>query len=463
MKELSDKRTIPDTSPGEKSAAMPGTASAGAPWISLLVWVSRILVGATFIVSGVSKAIDVWGGFYKLCEYEAVWGLEISHSITVAASFALCIWETLLGVMLLLGCFRRAVCWGLLATMAVMLPLSLYIYIFTPVADCGCFGDFIVLSNPATFYKNVLLTAAIIFLIPYNRKVVALISPYLQWIGAIAVVLYTLAVALIGYHIQPMCDFRAFPVGSSLADGVEAARETPDIEDFSFIYEKDGVRQEFSSDSLPDDSWTFVDRRLLQEPSVGENDASPDLLTLYNEMGEEPQEPAISDSGEQMLVLIPDPRRIDISSTSTINAINRHLQLTGGSVAGIIGGGRRDLLAWRDLSMAEYPLFLADPLQIKALARGDVALVLLHDGKVVWKRTAASIDSETLEQNLETRPLDQWAPPAVRTFKGLTTILVVILIFIIFADGLRRGVRLAFRRRNKHRQFTAQNQKSANK
>lgn len=46
-------------------------------WIALLVWMLRILIGGTFVVSGLSKAIDVWGGMYKIQEYFTVWGLDI--------------------------------------------------------------------------------------------------------------------------------------------------------------------------------------------------------------------------------------------------------------------------------------------------------------------------------------------------------------------------------------------------
>jgi len=34
-----------------------------------------------------------------------------------------------------------------LAFMLVMTPLTLYIAIYNPVTDCGCFGDALVISN----------------------------------------------------------------------------------------------------------------------------------------------------------------------------------------------------------------------------------------------------------------------------------------------------------------------------
>ena len=34
-----------------------------------LVWIFRLIVGATFVLSGFTKSIDVWGSYYKIAEY----------------------------------------------------------------------------------------------------------------------------------------------------------------------------------------------------------------------------------------------------------------------------------------------------------------------------------------------------------------------------------------------------------
>ncbi len=427
-----------------ESYASPAPTDAPAPspelsaWIKLLVWICRIVVGGTFIASGVAKCIDVWGVFYKISDYEAAWGIDVPRSITLAGAYALSLWEGLLGFMLLLGCYRRGAVWLLLATMGVMLPLSIYIYLYNPVADCGCFGDMIVISNSATFYKNILLTGALIFLVPYNKRVLPLISRYLQWVAGAAVTLYLLAVAVLGYSIQPLIDFRAFPEGTMLAESDDD--DAPDAaQEYEFIYERDGRTEVFTVDSLPDESWTFVDRR----PAGGGTEThatTHDNLVLYDSEGDDATAEAISPRGEQILVLIPDIDRIDISFTSYLNALYRHLRDTGGSMAAVLATDHAEqgIALWRDLAMAEYPIYTADPTQIKALARGHVALVYLRDGRVVWKRTAASVDGETLIADMQSKPLDSWRFDGRYLFASLSWALAIILIFIIFADAIRR-------------------------
>ena len=121
------------------------------------VWLLRILIGATFIMSGFVKGIDPWGSVIKISEYFTVWGWDVPRSLVTCAAFALGAYEFVWGFMVLLGCYRRAAVWLLSAMMAVMLPLTLYIALYSPVDDCGFFGDFLLCSNTATFDNNIFI------------------------------------------------------------------------------------------------------------------------------------------------------------------------------------------------------------------------------------------------------------------------------------------------------------------
>ena len=163
-------------------------------YLTLVVWLLRILVGATFAMSGFVKAIDLWGFTFKIEEYFLAWDMSLPHSLYVMAALAMSVGEFILGAMLLIGSYRKSTPWLLLSVMALMLPLSLYIFIANPVADCGCFGDFWVLSNGATFFKSIIITAAIILLIPLNKQVKGVFNPYTQWLPAVATLFYIIAI-----------------------------------------------------------------------------------------------------------------------------------------------------------------------------------------------------------------------------------------------------------------------------
>ena len=79
----------------------------GARTTAIIVWTLRVIVGAIFIFSGWVKAVDIWGGTYKIGEYLNVWHIALPDSVTALSAGALAMAEFTVGVMLLLGCFRR--------------------------------------------------------------------------------------------------------------------------------------------------------------------------------------------------------------------------------------------------------------------------------------------------------------------------------------------------------------------
>lgn len=285
------------------------------------VWLFRILTGATFIVSGLSKMIDVWGFVYKIEQYLAVWEMPQPRSLVLAVAMALSGIEFLLGFFMATGCYKRTSAWLMSLIMLGMLPLTLYIWIADPVSDCGCFGDFLVISNFATFLKNVALAAMLVYLLFNNHKVSGMFTAYSQWLVAFVAFLYILAIGLFGYHVQPLIDFRPYKVGTPLlGDDSPADAE----EQFVFIYEKGGERHEFGEDELPDSTWTFVDRK-----EAGNMARDERAFAVFDGDDDVTAEVLAPDS-LQVLLLIPELDNIDVSSTYLINEMNRYVESRGG-------------------------------------------------------------------------------------------------------------------------------------
>lgn len=404
------------------------------PW---LVWVLRIVVGATFIVSGLAKNIDIWGFAYKIEEYFIVWGFDLPHTLYVIAAMALSTAELVLGAMLLLGCYKRTSAWLLLAIMCGMLPLSLYIYMVSPVADCGCFGDFLIISNGSTFLKNIFLTLALIYLSVFNRKVPGLYDPYWQWIVATLCFVFSVAVSLWGYNVQPLIDFRSFPVGTELI----ADEEKEDDVAFEFVYEKNGVVETFSEDNLPDSTWTFVDRRLIS----GEiNDAT--MLALMTPDGEDATDEAIAKVGPQLIVTVPDARQAGISYTYAVNELSRTMDSIGGSLIEVVTLPEDEIERWKDLSNVSYEIYRADPIVLKELVRGVMGAVLIQDGIIVWKRTLSSIDLEKVSAIVaQTGSLDSLAIDGGKMLLTWSGLLVALLAVVLMVE---KSFMMLKRRRN---------------
>ena len=364
-------------------------------WGVLIVLLLRLVVGGVFAFSGFVKAIDPWGSVYKFGEYLSVFGFENFEWILLFLAVALATAEFMLGVFVLLGLYRRFAPAMLLVVMAVMIPLTGYLAITDKVVDCGCFGDAITLGNTATFVKNLLLLPAILYLCAFNHRVKNVYGFAVQWIVAFLTMAYAMAVAFAGYYYQPMLDFRPYPVGSRL---VQPTTNVNEGDNFVFIYEKNGERASFSIDSLPDDSWTFVDRAL--KPGVKSSDTASEGLLLTTIAGE-PVDSVIMASGEQLLFVFPDMAKVGISYTYLINEIYDYAQSHGVGVVGLTSATAEEVAGWNDLSMASYKLYNVDDSELKMLARGNPAVVYLKDGIVEWKRTLQSISMDLITSNSE--------------------------------------------------------------
>lgn len=351
------------------------------------VWGLRLLIGAVFILSGLTKMIDLWGFVFKLEQYLSVWDIAVPRSLVLIGAMGVSAYEFILGVMLATGSFRRVTPPLLLLSMVVMLPLTGYIALYDPVDDCGCFGDFLKISNSATFIKNIFITAALIYLCRNNVKARCRIyQPAAQWAPAILSFLYIIVIGLVGYNVQPLVDFRQFPVGADLL----GRDSEEDVSMPVFIYEKDGRQEQFQADALPDDQWTYVDRI--------DGTVSTKSLVIYSPDGEdEVTDDVIEQSGEQLILVIPEPARADISYTYVINELYQAISDHGGSMIALLAAGQDGINRWLDMSMAAYPCYSVEDTQLKELARGVMSLVYLNDGKVMWKRTVSSIDIGTIE------------------------------------------------------------------
>lgn len=375
--------------------------------IKLITWTIRILVGAVFIFSGFAKSVDPWGTLYKVQDYLAAMGLSLWPNLVLVGVFALCAVEFLLGAMLILGCLRRTTAVASTAMMCFMLPLTLWIAIANPVADCGCFGEAFTISNWTTFWKNVVLMAGAVWLLRNNRKAGCLISPSIQWLAIVASSLYVLALSLAGYYYQPLVDFRAYKVGTALIDDDD---ETADPE-YVYVYQKDGKQREFQeTDELPDESegWQFVERRALQGNSEKTADDGKNLRIWSVEDGEEDvTADVLYPEGDRLLLMMPDLGKVSPATTWQINSLYSWAKKNGIDMIAIVSGNPQQIAQWEDLAMPEYEIYTAEDTSIKEVVRGNPAVVFTRDGVVEWKSSLAALVTEDfMAPGVTTDPMD---------------------------------------------------------
>lgn len=410
-------------------------------WGKVAVWSLRLIVGSVFLLSGLVKEIDLWGFVFKLEEYLTVWDMRQPRSLVLIFAMGVSAYELVFGFLLAAGCYKRFAPWALTASMAVMLPLTAYIAFANPVSDCGCFGDFWIIDNDWTFIKNLVLTGLLVVLLIYNPRVrEGLFKPAIQWMVGALVTLYAIIVGLYGYNIQPMLDFRPFPPGTMLAQDFDEDVDYMPMP--GFIYEKDGERREFPADVIPDSTWTFVERT-GEEPE----DVLPPALTIYD--GEaDVTDLAISSEGLEILLVIPELRRADISYTYYLNELCEKADSAGIPMVALIGDTSRGIEMWKDISMASYPCYSVENTRLKELSRGIMSFVLLDSGRVVGKSTVSALaggDNQEQDALLTVEHLKTTDHSSV--FLWLSGIFASILFLLFLFQGLILALRASSRRR----------------
>lgn len=350
--------------------------------LSIIIRITQWALGLLFIFSGLMKGIDPVGTAIKIGEYATSFGIPLGEPLALVLSVLLNVFESLLGVVILSGMWRRISTLVLMVFMVPMTLLTLYIAVANPVADCGCFGDAVVISNGATFWKNVviLLLATLLFLFPTRlwRLCPESLSPAVLGVAALLLIYFNI------YPIRhlPVVDFRPYKVGSDLQTLTQAG--TDGEYDYRFVYEKDGEERTFTLEELEtlDSSWSYVRDAsiVLQEP---EDPAGVDLVLLDKDGTPVTPELATPD-GRALLYLTTDLRALSEGEVATGLQLQRE---TGEPVTLVMPHAfdelREPLLGERAVGFAEV-LFL-DRSTATTVVRSNPGLVVIDGGKIVRK------------------------------------------------------------------------------
>ena len=363
------------------------------PAYRLIASISRTLLGFVFIFSGVVKAIDPLGTVYKIEDYLKAFGGFFTELLPMAevAAWALIILELLLGVCMVLNIRTQWTAWVSLLFYLVMTPLTLYIALTNPVSDCGCFGDAVVLSNWQTFWKNVVLIILAIILVACRKHTRQLWSNWMEVVLAVLTIVAAVAFMTWTRLHLPLKDFRPYKVGNHLPTLMEYPEDAePDVYEYSFVYEKDGVEQTFTLENYPkgDSTWTFVrsNSKLIKkgyEPPIHD-------FEIINAEGEDLTWDILESEEPVTLVVMYDLKKADKKQMAkVVNLLGDEAMRQEGDEAGIYiltGSGTDDIINF----CLEYPalsdcICTCDPVTLKTIVRANPGAIVVQNGTVMDK------------------------------------------------------------------------------
>ncbi|ETZ24208.1 BT_3928 family protein [Pedobacter sp. V48] len=355
----------------------------------------RIFVGILFIFSGLIKANDPLGFGYKLQEYFEVFHMPFLSGMATGIAILLCVFEIVLGALLLFGFWRKQVTTGLLVVIIFFTFLTFVSAAFKVVTSCGCFGDAIPLTPWQSFTKDLVLLGMIIYLFK-NRDRINPVTESARWQSALfAIVLtFSLMFSQFTYSRLPILDFLPYKVGASLPDLMKIpAGGTPD--EYLIMYnmknketgetkvmsDKDYLKTEI----WKDDNWEIIgepESKLIKkgyEPKIKDLQITDASGTDYTkELIENPYYNLVivaynlKDSNEEGIAKL---NALALNATEQFNI--RSIMLTSSSA--------QDADAYSKRMKLFSEVFYADAVPLKSMVRANPGVLLLKNGVVINK------------------------------------------------------------------------------
>ena len=401
--------------------------------MKLLRAICRFAFGILFILSGFLKAIDPIGSALKIKEYLGAFHLGFLDFLSIPSGILLSTAEFLIGVAILKGLRIRLFSKIALGFISFFTLLTLVIFIFNPVSDCGCFGEAIHLSNKSTFIKNLFLLGAALLVWWQRERFHPIATPKIEW--GYLVAYGVLIIALQGYSLRniPQIDFGVYKAGTDL---IAAQQENQEREyETIFIYEKDGVQENFTLNNLPDSTWTYVDAHSYLVGGESE-DASVDFSFIDgdgNAVGNE----IVNTPGPVFFISIYNARALGQRAVEKIADLASQLQQHNLKLyilsANTVEETRALLEPYMGMEGESFEILYADYKMVISLNRSSGGLTYVNSGIIIEKWARGNYPIGSLDELLAQDPeiITAQAQINEQLFAEISLFVILFLIVII--------------------------------
>ena len=360
--------------------------------MKFLTYLSRFIVGFLFIISGLIKANDTVGFSYKLEEYFSadVLNLEFLIPLALVMAAGICIFEIVVGVMVLIGARPKLANWSLMAMIVFFTFLTFYSAYFNKVTDCGCFGDAIKLTPWGSFGKDLILLFFISILFLGIQHINPLLNRKKENMLLAIVTFFCFAFVVHTYRHLPVKDFRPYAIGKNISEGMKTCDELelPCSEEAYYYIVKNKATGEVSEMLSTDyqnkwEEYDFVEATdktiVLQEgyePPIHDFSISKDGADYtYSVLDEE----------NAFLLVCYNIDKTTASAQEEINSFYADCQIAGIPFVALCASSDENILAFAQEYNIEYPFYFTDETTLKTMIRSNPGLIYLQKGTIIGK------------------------------------------------------------------------------
>lgn len=352
--------------------------------MNVLNHICRLLLGALFIFSGFVKSIDPLGTSYKLFDYFKAGGAPIPDDIALYLAVTLCAAELFVGLALFLNLKVKLVSWLSLAFMVFFTVVTLILAITDKVADCGCFGDAYKLTNWQTFYKNLIILPFAILIFWQRKRFKEEIPQPISWVALVLVIGASIYLNIHSLRHLPMVNYRPYKIGQNIWQGMQTPPNAPaDVYDIKLVYQKNGVKKEFTEQNYPwqDTTWVFVEQKTTL---VKKGYITP----IHDFSIQSPAEGDITDrvlktKGVQLIMVAPNLAKANLENAKKANELYSVCSRRNIPFLALSSSTGKQVDDFRSVTGAQYPIYATDETTLKTVMRSDIGLIMLYDGTIV--------------------------------------------------------------------------------
>jgi len=350
-----------------------------------IIVIARSLIGIVFIFSGVVKAVDPLGAQFQIMDYFAAYGAQWADPLAQLLALGLNVAEILIGIALVLNLRMAITAWMVALMMGFFTVLTFLDAAILPdrVSDCGCFGQFLILTPWQTFYKNVVLNIWVIIVFFGRNRIQNPFSFKTEAIIMVASAVLFFGIQIYGLRHLPIIHFLDWQVGAQLSPPRLPITFTTKFQN----QETQEVREFTSSElaNLDRSIWTFVET-IIHDPN--DPNAASIMIPMFDDRGvnaHEVSNDVAHRPGYTFIVAIHDIERANLRNMPKIFALMDFAEQNGYDFMFLFDSSITDETLEnfkQKVGRSDFNAYFSGKRDIMAIVRSNPGLVLIHDGHI---------------------------------------------------------------------------------
>lgn len=320
------------------------------------------------------------GTQFKMIDYFYAYGMTWFEPSALVLAVLLILAEFAVGICLFFNWLPRIATIGAGVLMVFFTCTTFADAVWNLVPDCGCFGNFITLTNWQTFFKNLIILIVLVPLL-FNFKQLTNrdVNDGGQWFFALLFCGGFVYFQIYSIRNLPLVDFMEWKEGKDMRPKEEKPLEVYlTFKNVATGEEKEYLSNEYPyNDSLWNTQWEFVSQR-------SEGGVEPLLFSMSDEY-ENDFTDLIFDTDSLLIVVSYNIKQLDKENLSQCQTLVNNAEALKLRTIFITGSQPKDMHQVQFFNPIFEEVFYGDELEIKTMVRSNPGALLMSNGVVLKK------------------------------------------------------------------------------